>query len=221
MLLTPLRVPSILFDGEKRLLDITLCVCLAPIALLLIALGALAVRLSSPGPIFFIQQRLGRFGKPFRLIKLRTMSTLAEANGQQWAATDDTRVTGVGRFLRASGIDELPQLWNILRGEMSLVGPRPETPVIAQHLEAQIPFYQARQLVLPGITGWAQLHQGGDASLGDVASKLRYDLYHLKYASLALDVRILLATLQMLLHMAKPAPIATVSYQKAYQQISG
>ena len=132
----------------------------------------------------------------------------AEAQGPQWTGADDARITPVGRILRHLAIDEFPQLWNVLKGEMSLVGPRPEQQEIASRIESQIPFYRARLLITPGITGWAQLHQGGDVTLDDVAHKLRYDLYYLKHGSLLLDLRILLDTMQMLLHLAKPTPQA-------------
>lgn len=203
-----MRVPSPLREAGKRAFDAFVVLLTMPLTLPVIALGALAVRLTSRGPIFFTQQRLGRYGEPFQLVKLRTMRVDAEAAGPQWAGARDPRVTPVGRLLRTTGIDELPQLWNVLRGEMSLIGPRPELPRIVETLERDLPFYRARLLVAPGLTGWAQLHQGGDASLDDVAHKLRYDLYYIKYGSMLLDLRILGLTAQMLLHLAKPAPKA-------------
>jgi lipopolysaccharide/colanic/teichoic acid biosynthesis glycosyltransferase len=201
-----LRVPSPIREVVKRAFDTLVILLSAPLTLPLILLGALLVKLTSRGPAFFIQERLGRYRKPFRLVKLRTMRADAESAGPQWAAAGDARVTPVGRLLRVTGIDELPQLWNVLRGEMSLVGPRPECPELVAELEQQIPFYDARLLVAPGLTGWAQLHQGGDTTLDDVAHKLRYDLFYLKHGTPLLDLRILLGTLQMLLHLAKPGP---------------
>lgn len=203
-----LRMPSPVREGLKRAFEVLLVVATAPLTLLIIAIAAEAVKLSSPGPIFFTQERVGRFGKRFRMVKLRTMRCDAELQGKQWSGKCDPRVTPVGRFLRASGLDELPQLWNILRGEMSFIGPRPESPEIIarQHLEERIPFYTARHLILPGVAGWAQLHQGGDTNLDDVINKVRYDLYYLKYGTFPLDLRIILGTLQMIFHMAKPAP---------------
>lgn len=203
-----LRVPSQTQEILKRLRDVFFVLVTLPLTVPILLIAAIVIRLTSKGPIFFVQERLGRYGVPFRLIKLRTMVTDAEAQGPQWAGARDTRVTPLGRFLRVTGIDELPQLWNILRGEMSLVGPRPELPEIVQRLEAQIPFYDARLLAPPGLTGWAQLHQGGDATLEDVANKLRFDLFYLKYGTPLMDLNILLSTAQMLLHLAKPAPKA-------------
>jgi lipopolysaccharide/colanic/teichoic acid biosynthesis glycosyltransferase len=193
-------------EGFKRIFDTVFVLITAPVTLTLVALSALAIKLTSPGPVFFTQERLGKFGNRIRIIKLRTMVTDAERNGRQWAKGSDHRVTPIGRILRATGIDEIPQFVNILRGEMSLIGPRPECPEIAESLEQQIPFYQMRLLLLPGLTGWAQLHQGGDATRADVSNKLRYDLYYLKYGSPLLDVQIFLGTIQMLLHLAKPKP---------------
>jgi len=203
---TALRVPSAMHEVVKRIFDIFFVLLTSLCTLPLVGIGALLIKLTSPGPVFFMQERLGRYGKPFRLFKLRTMVAHAEELGAQWSGARDTRVTPVGRMLRATALDELPQFWNILRGEMSLVGPRPEQPEIVRRLESLIPFYDARLLVPPGLTGWAQLHQGGDASLQDVANKLRYDLYYIKYGTLAMDLRILLNTAQMLLHVAKPVP---------------
>lgn len=201
-----LRVPSPIREVVKRAFDAITILLTAPITVPLIFLGALLIKLTSRGPAFFVQERVGRYSKPFSLVKLRTMRCDAEACGPQWAEAGDARVTPVGRLLRATGIDELPQLWNVLSGEMSLVGPRPERPELVRELEMEIPFYGARLLVVPGLTGWAQLHQGGDTTLDDVANKLRYDLYYLKYGTPLLDLRILLGTLQMLLHLAKPGP---------------
>lgn len=204
----PQRVPSPIREVVARTFDSLIVLLTSPLIALLVGLGALAVRLTSRGPVFFVQERQGRYGKPFRLYKLRTMRTDAEAAGKQWSVADDPRVLPVGRFLRATGIDELPQLWNVLRGEMRLVGPRPETPEIAAELAKKIPFYNARLLAPPGLAGWAQLHQGGDASEEDVLNKIRYDLYYLKHGTPLMDLRILLGTLQMLLHLAKPKPKA-------------
>jgi len=206
MLPRSLRVPSPIREVVARTFDTLFVLLTAPLTGLLVGLGALAVRLSSRGPVLFTQERQGRYGKPFRLLKLRTMRADAEADGKQWSAAGDPRVTPVGRLLRATGIDELPQLWNILRSEMRLVGPRPETPEIAAALAKMIPFYNARLLAPPGLAGWAQLHQGGDATEEDVFNKIRYDLYYLKHGTPLMDLRILLGTLQMLLHLAKPGP---------------
>jgi len=201
-----LRQPSPMRRMTKRVFDVCFVLLTAPITLPTILLAALVVKLTSPGPVFFRQSRLGRHGKPFNLIKLRTMVVDAEAFGPRWSGADDPRITPIGRFLRTSGIDELPQFWNVLRGELSLIGPRPECPTIAERLAKNIPLYQARLLQDPGLTGWAQLNQGSDTDLTDVRSKLAYDLYYMQNISLSLDCQILLGTIQMILHLAKPAP---------------
>ncbi len=203
-----LRVPSPIREVVSRTLDTLFVLITAPLSLLIIGVAALAIKLTSPGPVFFTQERLGHYGKPFRMLKLRTMRTDAEAGGAQWSGQGDPRVTPVGRLLRATGLDELPQFWNILRGEMSLVGPRPESPEIAERLAREIPFYHARLLAAPGLAGWAQLHQGGDTSADDVLNKIRHDLYYLKHGTPVMNLRILLGTVQMLLHLAKPRPRA-------------
>lgn len=204
-----LRVPSPIRDMLKRLGDILAVVVSAPLTFPVVGLAALAIKITSPGPVFFRQARVGRYGVTFYIIKLRTMEVQAEAEGRQWAGSSDPRVTPLGRFLRFTAIDELPQLWNVLRGEMSLIGPRPEVPELVAQLEQQVPFYNARLLALPGLSGWAQLHQGGDASIEDVAHKVRYDLFYLQYMNFLFDCRIFFATIQMLLHLAKPRVRAT------------
>lgn len=206
VLIKSLRPPSPIRSILKRLFDVCFVLFTLPVTLPIFLLSAILVKLSSDGPIFFVQERLGRHGRQFKLIKLRTMVMEAEAFGARWSGMGDPRVTPLGRFLRTTGIDELPQLWNVLRGELSLVGPRPECPAIAAQLRTNIPLYQARLLVDPGITGWAQLRQGSDVDLRDVQNKLAYDLYYLQYHSLIVDCQIILGTIQMLLHMAKPVP---------------
>ena len=184
----------------KRMLDVAgALVGLVALGLVLPVL-ALVIRLTSPGPVFYRQTRLGRGGQPFTVIKLRTMSPDAEADGlARWTELGDERVTGVGRFLRRPRLDELPQCLNVLRGEMSLVGPRPERPEFVEHLERQIPFYRARLLVKPGLTGWAQINYGYGSTVEDAALKLQYDLYYLKNRSLWLDLLILFRTLAVVL----------------------
>ena len=157
---TALRVPSAMHEVMKRILDLFCVLLTLPFTLTLVGIAALLIKLTSPGPIFFVQERLGRYGKPFRLVKLRTMVASTETTEAQWSAAQDQRVTPVGRFLRATALDELPQFWNIFRGEMSLVGPRPEQPEIVRRLEELIPFYDARLLVPPGLTGWASCTRG-------------------------------------------------------------
>lgn len=162
-------------------------------------LAMLAVRLTSPGPIFYRQVRTGRFGRPFTLLKLRSMRVDAEAEGPRWAAANDERVTPIGRFLRRYRIDEIPQLINVLRGEMSFVGPRPERPEFIAELAREIPFYQERLMVQPGLTGWAQVRYPYGASVADARRKLEYDLYYMKHMSLFLDLFILMDTIRIVL----------------------
>lgn len=184
----------------KRLFDLvvsfSLLVLLSPILLL----GMLAVKLSSPGPIFYYQTRARRFGKPFKITKLRTMQVDAEKNGARWAAGhNDPRVTWPGYFLRRFRIDEIPQLFSVLTGEMSFVGPRPERPEMIETLANEIPFYQERVMVQPGLTGWAQVNYPYGSSIEDARRKLEYDLYYMKHMSLALDLFILLDTVRIVL----------------------
>jgi sugar transferase (PEP-CTERM system associated) len=181
----------------KRLVDIVVAlvalVATAPIMLLV----ALAVRLSSPGPVFYHQRRVCEGGRVFTLHKFRSMRVDAEAAcGAVWSHAGDTRTTAVGRFLRAMRLDELPQLWNVLRGEMSLVGPRPERPEFVQRLTEQIPYYGQRHVVKPGLTGWAQVRYAYGSSVEDAMEKLQYDLFYIKNLSLAMDLLIVLNTLK-------------------------
>ncbi len=166
----------------------------------LMLLAALAVRLTSRGPVLYRQARVGLNGAPFTLYKFRSMYADAEAKtGAVWASKDDPRVTPVGRWLRLLRIDELPQLWNVLRGEMSVVGPRPERPEFVKILSEKIPYYRQRHCVKPGITGWAQIgHKYGD-TLEDTIAKLEFDLYYIKHISLALDAYIIFHTLKTML----------------------
>lgn len=156
---------------------------------------ALAVKLGDRGPVFYSQQRVGQNGRPFTLLKFRTMRTDAENGRSVWAAPKDPRVTPVGRWLRRTRLDELPQLCNVLVGDMSLVGPRPERPDLVAELAEKLPFYNERHLVKPGITGWAQISFRYGASLADARQKLQFDLYYLKHMSLELDLIILFRTL--------------------------
>ncbi|ACX51667.1 exopolysaccharide biosynthesis polyprenyl glycosylphosphotransferase [Ammonifex degensii KC4] len=184
--------------GWKRLLDFALALVLAVPALPIILLAALAVKLDSPGaPAFYVQERVGRGGRVFRLIKLRTMVPEAEKDtGPVLATRDDPRLTRVGRFLRATRIDELPQLWNVLKGDMSFVGPRPERPFFVSQLEREIPGYYLRHCLPPGITGLAQVE--GEYSTPP-EDKLRYDLLYARSASLLTDLRIILRTLSVMM----------------------
>ncbi len=160
---------------------------------------ALAVKLSSSGPLFFRQPRVGMGGRIFNVVKFRTMFTDAEQHGAKWATKDDPRVTRVGRFLRKTRIDEVPQLWNVLRGDMGLVGPRPERPEFVAWLREELPFYYLRTLIRPGLTGWAQVRYGYGATLAETKEKLEYDLYYIKHMSLGLDLLILFETVKIVL----------------------
>ena len=165
----------------------------------LIALFALLVKLDSRGPAFFRQRRVGLYGQPFTLLKLRSMRIDAEARGAQWASEGDPRITRVGRFIRKVRIDELPQVWTVLSGRMSFVGPRPEVPAFVDDLEDRLPYYAERHMVKPGITGWAQINYPYGASIEDSRRKLEYDLYYAKNYTPFLDLLILLQTLRVVL----------------------
>ena len=156
----------------------------------------LAVRLSSPGPIFFRQTRVGRGGRLFVLRKFRTMRQDAEADGAVWAIKNDPRITSVGRFMRRTRLDEIPQLWNVLRGDMNFVGPRPERPEFVHWLANDIPYYDLRHMIRPGITGWAQVRYQYGATLEETRRKLEYDLYYVKHLSLGLDLLIIFETIK-------------------------
>ena len=184
----------------KRLSDIIVGLALLSLTLPLMALTMLAIKIDSPGPVFYRQQRVGRFDKPFTLLKFRSMTADAEAGGNPvWAQRNDPRVTRVGRFIRATRIDELPQLVNVLVGEMSLVGPRPERPHFVEQLSRAIPFYRQRSYVKPGVTGWAQINFPYGASVEDAREKLAYDLYYVKNRSLLLDAAVLVSTVRVVL----------------------
>ena len=180
--------------GDIFLSGLFLVACLP-----IMALAALAIRLDSPGPVLYRQERVGLHGRPFTLLKFRSMFTDAEARGAVWAATRDSRVTRVGSFIRLTRIDELPQLVNVLRGEMGFIGPRPERPMFVEQLAEAVPRYRDRAYVKPGITGWAQVSFRYGASIEDSRTKLSYDLYYVKHRSLFLDVLILFATVRVIL----------------------
>ena len=183
---------------SKRLLDLILVLLALPILVILIPFIGLAVRLDSPGPSFYRQIRCGQAGKPFAIYKFRTMVTDAEKDGIKWAQKNDTRITKMGRFLRKSRLDELPQLYNVLKGDMSIVGPRPERPEFISQLEDEIPFYRTRLMVKPGITGWAQVHYDYGNTVEDALIKLQYDFYYIRYQSLALDIYTMFRTVGVL-----------------------
>jgi sugar transferase (PEP-CTERM system associated) len=156
----------------------------------------LLVRLSSPGPIFFRQTRVGLGGRNFTVYKFRTMRTDAEVSGAKWATKDDPRATRVGLFMRKTRLDEVPQLWNVLRGDMGFVGPRPERPEFVPWLSEQIPYYDLRHMIRPGLTGWSQVRYGYGATLQESREKLEYDLYYIKHMSLGLDLLIMFETIK-------------------------
>jgi exopolysaccharide biosynthesis polyprenyl glycosylphosphotransferase len=189
------------YSAAKRSLDIAFAVGLGIGIVLIVPFVALAIRVDSPGSILYSQSRVGLNGRTFRIYKFRSMRQDAEKNGAAWATVGDARVTRVGRFLRLTRIDELPQVWNVLRGDMTLVGPRPERPEFTSLLEAEIPSYGERHQVKPGITGWAQVRYRYTSSVRDSEAKLEYDLYYVKYRSLGLDLRVLLKTVQVVVQM--------------------
>lgn len=182
------------YHHVKRFTDFSLALTGIVLGAPLMLIAALAIRLESAGPVFYSQVRVGLFQRPFRIWKLRTMRVDAEQGGAKWASIGDARVTLVGRVLRKTRIDELPQFWNILRGDMAFVGPRPERPEFVEQLAAQIPYYKQRHLVKPGLTGWAQICYPYGASVQDTWNKLSYDFYYIKNSSLTLDFQILLQT---------------------------
>ncbi|MEK7164457.1 MAG: sugar transferase [Patescibacteria group bacterium] len=188
-----------LYDLGKRIVDIAVAITSGIISLALLPLISLAIFLAYGRPIFFTQKRLGKDGEPFLAIKFRTMVRDAEKNGPQWASLNDPRITALGKILRKTRLDEIPQLWNVVRGEMSFVGPRPERPEFVAELEKTIPFYRERLLVKPGLTGWAQINYSYGASAEDAMKKLQYDLYYIKNRSLILDIGIILRTIKTVL----------------------
>jgi sugar transferase (PEP-CTERM system associated) len=183
----------------KRGFDLTVSSLVLLLTAPLIAAGMLAIRWEGPGPVLYRQDRVTRDGKVFPIMKLRTMRVNAEAQGAVWAAEKDSRITRTGAFLRRARVDELPQLMNILRGEMSFVGPRPERPMFVKELAEKIPLYNERHMVKAGLTGWAQINYPYGASIDDARSKLSYDLYYVKNFSILFDVVILLQTLRVVL----------------------
>jgi exopolysaccharide biosynthesis polyprenyl glycosylphosphotransferase len=183
----------------KRAFDVIASASLLLLLWPVLLAAGIAVRLSSPGPVLYWQTRVGRFGRTFRMVKLRTMRTDAESSGPVWASSGDSRQTAVGKLLRKYRIDELPQLLNIFRGEMSFVGPRPERPEFVEELAKEIPHYEERLMIHPGLTGWAQVSFPYGASVSDARRKLEYDLYYLKHMSVVLDLLILLDTVRTVL----------------------
>lgn len=180
----------------KRAFDFTAALLLSVLLALPMAVLMLLIRLDSPGPAIYRQERLGKDGKPFTILKLRTLRLDAEKNGPRWAETNDSRCTRLGRFLRKTRIDELPQLWNILRGEMSFVGPRPERAYFYDQFEQYIPEFRNRLAAVPGLTGWAQINGGYTLHPEE---KIVYDMEYIKECSLRMDVNYLLMTVPIML----------------------
>ncbi len=184
----------------KRLFDITASALLLIVTMPILLLTALAIKLTSPGPVFYRQERVGLYGATFRIMKFRSMRTDAEKDGTpQWAQKSDPRVTTVGKVIRATRIDEIPQIFNVFKGDMSFVGPRPERPFFVDELQKEIPLYAERHIVKPGITGWAQLNYPYGASTEDARHKLEYDLYYVKNYTVFLDILILIQTVRVVL----------------------
>jgi len=192
------RLGSFVNGLLKRTFDVAVGILFVILTLPLMLAVAVAVRLDSAGPVFYKQERVGRNGRPFVLFKFRSMKTDAEKMGiPQWAAVKDPRITRIGAFLRKTRIDEIPQVLNVLKGDMSFIGPRPERPFFVESLSKEIPYYRERCRVRPGITGWAQINYPYGASIEDAKEKLSYDCYYIKNYSLMLDLLVLMATVQV------------------------
>ncbi len=183
----------------KRVLDLILALLLLSVTWPFLLIFSILIKLESKGPVFYSQIRTGLNDREFTIFKMRSMVTDAEKQGAQWAKSNDSRVTRVGKFIRLTRIDELPQLWNVIKGDMSFIGPRPERPEFNVELEKQIPFYRMRHLVRPGITGWAQVMYAYGASVEDSKQKLQFDLYYIKNFSFILDIQIIFKTIRVVL----------------------
>lgn len=192
-------VPGLVYQKLKRLIDLIASALALPFAAPLLGICAILIKLDGPGPVFFRQRRMGFRGEVFEVLKLRTMNVGHDGEDREQSVTqaNDQRITRIGRFLRQSRLDELPQIVNIIRGQMSWIGPRPEAVCLSQWYESEIPFYRYRHIVRPGITGWAQINQGHVSSLDEIDSKLQYDFYYIKNLSYWLDIIIALRTLRV------------------------
>ena len=193
-----LEPPAIYFLG-KRVFDLMIVFSVMPLAIPLMGVCALIVKLDSPGPVIFKQQRVGQGGSIFSMLKFRSMHLESECNGEKFADHGDPRITRIGAVMRKWRLDELPQIWNILCGHMSLIGPRPEQVGFAKAFEEQIPFYSYRHIIKPGITGWAQVTHGYTADLESTTEKLERDIYYIRHLSFWLDFSILIRTLRILI----------------------
>lgn len=192
-------LPSPIYSLVKRIIDISLIVVTFPITLPIMAITAIAIRLESEGGAMFIQKRVGQGGKEFSIYKFRSMCKDSEKEGAQFAQSGDMRVTRIGKFIRKTRIDELPQFFNVLKGDMSLIGPRPEQKAFVDKFEEEIPFYNYRHIVKPGISGWAQVVHGYAADVDDTRVKVEHDFYYIKNFSLWLDILIIFKTLKTML----------------------
>lgn len=188
------NLESFKYLSIKRIIDCSAIVLVFPIALGIAVIAAIAIKLESPGKVFFWQKRVGMNGKVFNMLKFRSMTSDSEKNGSQFAQSNDMRVTHIGKFIRKFRVDEIPQFWNVLRGEMSIIGPRPEQEVFVNEFNKTIPNYSLRHIVRPGITGIAQTEQGYVANAEATITKLEYDLYYIKNMSLLTDAQITLKT---------------------------
>ncbi|WP_346916279.1 sugar transferase [Clostridium sp.] len=180
-----------IYEKTKRLLDIMLCLIVFPLGIVLVAIATIFIKIESKGPVFYVQERLGKSGKVFKLYKLRSMIVDAEKEGAQWAEKNDPRVTKVGKFIRKTRVDEIPQLWNIFKGDMSIVGPRPERKVFYDKFECEGIPYRRRLLVTPGLTGFAQVNGGYEMSPEE---KLEWDMEYIRERSFIIDIKIIFKT---------------------------
>ena len=192
-------LPSRRYAMIKRVLDMVLIVLSLPLTLPLMIITALAIRCESAGSVFFTQKRVGQGGREFTIYKFRSMRHHSEQNGAKLAQINDTRITRVGKFIRKTRLDELPQFWNVLCGDMSLIGPRPEQKIFVQQFNDSIPFYQYRHIVKPGLSGWAQVMQGYAGNTDETQIKLEHDFYYIKHFSLSLDMLIMIKTIKTIL----------------------
>lgn len=192
-------LPSPIYSTIKRLIDIALVMITLPITLPIMLVTALLIKAESEGGALFIQKRVGQGGKEFKIYKFRSMCKDSEKSGAQFASSNDMRVTRIGKFIRKTRIDELPQFFNVLKGDMSLIGPRPEQKVFVEEFEKSIPFYSYRHIVKPGISGWAQVVHGYAADVNDTKVKIEHDFYYIKHFSFWLDLLIVFKTLKTML----------------------
>lgn len=191
-------IPSPIYSMAKRVMDVVAVLCSLPIVLPVSLIVALVIKIDTVGPVLFLQNRVGQANRSFKIIKFRSMIFNAEAEGARLATANDQRITRAGRFIRKTRLDELPQLWNVLNGDMSLIGPRPEQRHFVDQFEKEVPFYTYRHVVKPGITGWAQIMQGYADDTASTKLKVQYDFYYIKHFSLWLDILIFIKTIRVI-----------------------